>query len=299
MQTRRLGRTGHHSSVAILGGAAFWSSTPHQAEAGFQLALDRGVNHLDIAPRYGAAETVVGPFVPAVRDRLFVAGKTMRESPDGVDAQFDDTRRLLGCDALDLYQAHAVTSLDLLDARGPALERILDIRARGGARFAGITGHGLDAPATFVEALRRYDLDTVMFPVYPRLWADGAYRAAAEELLTLAAERDVGIMAIKAVARRPWDDGRPMDDAVAGHPDTSTRWATSWYEPQEPGDGIARGVRFALSTPGVHVFCTPGDLTLLPMVLDAADDYAPLDEGGRADAIAAMSDERPIFPMPV
>jgi len=56
METRRLGRTGHDSSVAILGGAAFWNTTPDLASAGFELARSHGVNHLDIAPRYGMAE---------------------------------------------------------------------------------------------------------------------------------------------------------------------------------------------------------------------------------------------------
>ena len=58
--TCRLGRTGHHSSVAILGGAAFWRATPDEAAESFALALAHGVNHLDIAPSYGAAEDVVG-----------------------------------------------------------------------------------------------------------------------------------------------------------------------------------------------------------------------------------------------
>ena len=42
--------------MAILGGAAFWAATPDQAEHAFAMALERGVNHLDIAPQYGAAE---------------------------------------------------------------------------------------------------------------------------------------------------------------------------------------------------------------------------------------------------
>ena len=50
---RRLGRTGHSSSVAILGGAAFASCSAAEAEVAFGDALARGVNHLDIAPRYG------------------------------------------------------------------------------------------------------------------------------------------------------------------------------------------------------------------------------------------------------
>ena len=39
MEQRRLGRTEHRSSVAVLGAAAFWGCTPEEAEAGFHLAL--------------------------------------------------------------------------------------------------------------------------------------------------------------------------------------------------------------------------------------------------------------------
>ena len=55
---------------------------------------------------------------------------------------------------------------------------------------------------------------------------------------------------------------------------------------------------FALSTPGVHAFCTPGDIGLLPRVLASAERYAPMGDAGRADAIAAMATEELIFPMP-
>ena len=271
VERRRLGRTEHESSVAILGGAAFWATaSPEEARPSFELALDAGVNHLDIAPQYGNAERVVGPLVPAVRDRLFVAGKTLRSNPDGVEAQFDDTRRLLGCEVLDLYQAHGVTDLEVLDARADAIDRIIALRDRGATRFAGITGHDLTAPATFSEALRRWDLDTVMFPVYPRLWADPVYRADAEALLATCTERDVGVMAIKAVARRPWADGRSLAASLDGDPSHRRRAGPTRGTSRRSGDAIARGVTFALSTPGVHAFCTPGDTGLLPDVLAAA-----------------------------
>jgi aryl-alcohol dehydrogenase-like predicted oxidoreductase len=298
VETRRLGRTDHRSGVAILGGAAFWTATTDEARPSFELALEQGVNHLDIAPQYGDAQKAVGPAIPAVRDRLFVAAKTLRSNPDGVVDQFDDSRRLLGCDVLDLYQAHGVTTLEELDNRASGIERILRLRDEGRSRFAGITGHDLSVPTTFLEALRRYDLDTVMFPVYPRLWADPVYREAAEELLALCTERDLGVMIIKAVARRPWPDRRPLADVMAGDPATAERWATSWYEPQQDDDAIARGVSFALSTPGVHAFCTPGDLGLLPRVLAAAEGVAPMAAVERAEAADAMADEDVIFPIP-
>jgi aryl-alcohol dehydrogenase-like predicted oxidoreductase len=262
-----------------------------------QLARDRGVNHLDIAPQYGQAEAVVGPHLAACRAEMFVAGKTLRANPDGVQEQFDTTRRLLNAEVLDLYQAHAVTSLDELDRRSGALERILQLRDDGQTRFAGITGHDLDVPVVFLEALRRFDLDTVMFPIYPALWRLPGFREPAEELLALCGQRDIGVMAIKAVAHRPWADGRPLAD-VAADPTASGRWASSWYEPAASDEEIDRGVRFALDTPGVHGFCTPGDIELLPRVLTAADRARPLTVSERQGAIDAMATTELIFPMP-
>jgi aryl-alcohol dehydrogenase-like predicted oxidoreductase len=157
VERRRLGRTGHESSVAVLGGAACWAATEDEAGQWLQLALDHGVNHLDIAPQYGAAESVVGPHLAAHREELFIAGKTLRANPDGVTDQFDTTRRLLNADVLDLYQAHAVTSLEELDRRSAALERILALRDAGHTRFAGITGHDMEVPRAHLEALRRFD----------------------------------------------------------------------------------------------------------------------------------------------
>jgi aryl-alcohol dehydrogenase-like predicted oxidoreductase len=226
VERRRLGRTGHESSVAILGGAACWAATVDEAGAWLQLALDHGVNHLDIAPQYGAAESVVGPHLAAHREELFIAGKTLRANPEGVQDQFDTTRRLLNADVLDLYQAHAVTTLEELDRRSAALERILRCVTPATPASPASPATTWRCRARVLEALRRFDLDTVMFPVYPALWARPEYREPAEELLALCAERDLGVMVIKAVARRPWADGRPLADAVAGSDATSARWAT-------------------------------------------------------------------------
>lgn len=298
MERRRLGRTDHESSVAILGGAACWAASEEEAGEWLRLALERGVNHLDIAPQYGAAESVVGPHLAERRDQLFIAGKTLRVNPDGVGDQFDTTRRLLHAEVLDLYQAHAVTSVAELDRRSDAIERILELRERGHTRFAGITGHDVEAPLAHLEALRRFDLDTVMFPVYPALWSRPEYRERAEELLAVCAERDVGVMAIKAVARRPWADGSTMADAVGGSAATADRWAFAWYEPQRSDEDIDRGVHFALSTPGVHAFCTPSDIPLLPRVLASAERFDGMSDEERAGAVAAMAGEDLIFPMP-
>ncbi len=270
--------------MAILGGAALWDTAPEVAAATLDAALAAGVNHLDVAPQYGRAQELLGPLIPAVRDRLFVACKSLQRHGDGIERELDESLRLLRCDSFDLYQLHAVTDVDELDARSGAIEAVLRARDEGRCRFAGITGHGLGTPAAQLEALRRHDLDTVMFPVNPRLWADRDYRGAAEGLLAEAADRDVGVMTIKAVAARPWADRTPT--------------TTTWYEPYTGREEVERGVRFALSTPGVQALCTPSDVSLVRLVLEVVAGPVGMVEPERAEAIASTSHEPVIFPMP-
>ena len=85
-------------------------------------------------------------------------------------AQLEESLTLLQCEQFDLYQMHAVTDLAELDSRAGAVAAIMAARDEGLCRFVGITGHNLTTPGAQLEALHRYDLDTVMFPVNPRLW---------------------------------------------------------------------------------------------------------------------------------
>ena len=283
MEKRRLGRTEHMSSLAILGGAVFFKDTPDEARPLLDEALAQGLNHLDIAPGYGQAERAVGPHMADLREKIFLAGKTSETTRAGAQQRLEKTLSRLGVNTLDLYQAHGVTSIEDLDSRSEAFEVLLEARAQGVARFVGVTGHDLGAPRAHLEAVRRYDLDTVMFPVYPRVWGDADYRADAEALIRECEQRDVGVMAIKAVARRPWGD-RAVE-------------TTTWYEPVREPAAIERGVRFALSTPGVHAFCTPSSRDLLPLATQAALEFQPMNEGQREEAVVQMQEEPLIFPL--
>jgi aryl-alcohol dehydrogenase-like predicted oxidoreductase len=269
--------------VAVFGAASLFDADPETAARVFNAALDAGVNHIDVAPRYGRAQELLGPLLPAVRERVFVGCKTQRRDPAGVRAHLEESLALLQCEVFDLYQMHAVTDLAELDARAGAVEAILAARDEGLCRFVGITGHDLTAPATHAEALRRYDLDTVMFPVNPRLWADARYRRDAEALLEEAAGRDVGVMVIKVAAARPWGQ-RPHT-------------AGTWYEPYTTAAEVDRGVRFALSVPGVQAFCTPGDTGVLALALDAAERFTEMDGAERQAASLSVGNEAHIFPM--
>jgi predicted aldo/keto reductase-like oxidoreductase len=283
MPTRRLGRTEHHSSVAILGTAAYGRSEPPEVETSFHAALEHGINHIDIAPGYGRAELLLGPLVPAVRHRVFIGEKSNRVDASGVRHHLERTLQRLGTDHVDLYQAHGVTSIDDLDRRDGAFEAILQARDEGLTRFVGVTGHDLGTAAAQLEAVRRYDLDTVMLPVYPGVLANPRYMADLAALLEEADRRDLGVQAIKVGAHRPWGDRSPTH--------------ACWYEPFDDLERLTRAVRFTLSTPGVHAFTTTGDMRLIPLLCEAARGYEPLDPAQRDTLLREAADWPTIFPL--
>jgi aryl-alcohol dehydrogenase-like predicted oxidoreductase len=274
MERRRLGRTGHESSVVALGTAAIGRVDQAVADRAIQAALDAGVNHVDVAPTYGEAELRLQPWMPRIRQRIFLGCKTRERGRDAAKAELHRSLGRLATDRLDLYQLHAVSKLADLDActgPGGVLEALVEARAEGLVRWLGITGHTHDAPRTHLEALRRFDFDTVMFPLNFVLWADPAYRRDAEALLDACRQRDVGVHVIKAVAKDPWGD-RPKTH-------------TTWYEPFTDPATIDAAVAFVLSQP-VTTLCSVGDVTVLPTVLAAAARARPLDAPARAALLA-------------
>jgi aryl-alcohol dehydrogenase-like predicted oxidoreductase len=193
---RRLGRTGHVSSCAILGMAAFWTNEdPEQGDAAIAMAIDAGVNHIDVAPSYGGAESQLGRTLPHFRDRVFLGCKSGVRDRDGALRELEASLSRLDVDRVDLWQLHAVCTpedLDAVLAPGGAAEALLAAHERGLTRWIGITGHLEQVPAVFNRALQRLDLDTVMFPVNAALWGLADYRREAERVLQTCAERDLG-----------------------------------------------------------------------------------------------------------
>jgi aryl-alcohol dehydrogenase-like predicted oxidoreductase len=277
MEMRRLGRTGHMSSVVTFGSAGIGRVTQDVADGAIEAALAHGVNHIDVAPRYGEAELRLKPWMPRIRRDVFLGCKTIERTREAASAELGRSLERLGTDRLDLYQLHSVgkvADLDACTAKGGALEALVAAREQGLTRWLGITGHTHDAPRTHLEALRRFDFDTVMFPLNFVLWAIPEYRESAEALLQECARRDVGVHIIKSVAKDPWGE-RP-------------RTHTTWYEPFTDDGIIERAVAFVLSKP-VTTLCSAGDVTVLPKVLAAAARFRPLDAAAERELAATVA----------
>lgn len=274
MERRRLGRTGHMSTVVTFGAAGIGRVDQETADRAVETALAHGVNHVDVAPRYGEAEVRLRPWMARIRSRIFLGCKTGQRTRAEASAELSRSLERLGTDRLDLYQLHAVGKLHDLDqctAPGGALEALVEAREAGLVRWLGITGHTHDAPRTHLEALRRFDFDTVMFPLNFVLWADPRYREDAQALLEECRRRDVGVHIIKTVARDPWGD-RP-------------RTHTTWYEPFTDQAIIDQAVAFVLSRP-VTTLCSVGDVSVLPRVLEAAERFQALEAPAEAALLA-------------
>lgn len=164
MEQRRLGRTGQMSSVVAFGCAGIGKVDQDTADTAIQTALDYGVNHVDVAPTYGEAELRLKPWMPRIRERVFLGCKTKERTRDGAKAELHRSLERLGTDRPDLYQLHAVGKLHELDevtTRGGALEALIEAREEGLVRWLGITGHSHDAPRIHLETLDRLDFDTL------------------------------------------------------------------------------------------------------------------------------------------
>jgi aryl-alcohol dehydrogenase-like predicted oxidoreductase len=267
MELRPLGNLGFDTSVLIYGAASLGEVDQDTADRSIQEALDAGINHFDTAASYGESELRLGPWMPEIRDRIFLATKTGDRDAEAAWASINRSLERLQTDHVDLIQLHAIGDLDELDkatGTGGALKAALRARDEGLAKAIGITGHGHDAPETHREALRRFEFQTVLTPwsfVLSRRapYAD-SYRALATECET----RGVALRLIKTVARRNW-------------PDYDAKHAFStWYEPLADDAEIRAAVSWALAEPVVCGLATPGDVSLLGSVIAAEANRQPV-----------------------
>ena len=283
METRRFGRTGHMSTVAIFGAAALSQSSQEEADKAMEAIIEAGVNHIDAARSYGDAELRIGPWMPRERGRFFLGCKTTERTRDGAWRELQESLQRLQTETFDLYQCHAVTTMEELDAitmKGGALEAIEAARREGLTKFIGITGHGFNAPKIYLEALRRFDFDSVLFPLNFVQMGNPEFRAYAEELVATCKARDVGTMVIKSITKGPWG--------------TKQHTATTWYEPFEDRENIQKGVNFALSY-DVTGICTAGDTRVLPLVLEACEKFSQLSRNEMEEMIEFGRQYEPLF----
>jgi aryl-alcohol dehydrogenase-like predicted oxidoreductase len=278
METRRLGRTGHESTVVTLGAFAFGVLDQDGADGLIEAAMGRGVNQIDVAPSYADAEIRLGNYLKRhPLPDVFIGCKTQQRLRADAMAELHQTMDRLGRDQLDLYQLHAVCNqadLDACFAEGGSMEVLIDAKSQGLVRNLGITGHGWQAPATHLAALDRFPFDTVMTSANLFMVQNEEFRRGWEALLERCKADDVGVHLLKATAKTAWGD-RPHD-------------FTTWYEPFTAAEDVDRAVAWALNQP-ITTICSAGDLSLFETICDAAERYDSIDDAAQRTLLSQQA----------
>jgi predicted aldo/keto reductase-like oxidoreductase len=197
--TTTFGKTGIPVSIIAQGGARMDLHPDIQTAATHVRAVyELGITYFDCARAYwdGRSEEAYGIGLDGVRKNVFLTTKTQKRTAKDAERDLETSLRLLKTDYVDLWQVHAVQSQDDIDqilSPGGAVEAFEAAKKSGKCRFIGFTGHY--DPEVHAALLKAYDhWDTVMMPV---LAADHAYLSFEKIALPVAAQRDVGVQAIK------------------------------------------------------------------------------------------------------
>ena len=264
MEKRVLGKTGQELSIVGFGGIVVTREAQPDANRYVAMAIDRGINYFDVAPSYGDAEERLGPALEPYRQGVFLACKTGKRDAAGAREELEQSLRRLRTDHLDLYQLHAVkTDDDVAQILGPggALETFVKARQEGKTRFLGFSAHSEEAAVALIEA---FDFDTILAPFNWVCWHQGGF---GPKMLEAAKAKDMGVLALKALAKRRWrDDEQPRE---------ARRWTKTWYSPVDTYEEAALAFRFTLSLP-ITAAVSPGHPELLWWACDAADNFRPL-----------------------
>jgi predicted aldo/keto reductase-like oxidoreductase len=261
LEKRSLGKTGEMISVLCFGGIVVMNVTPEEASASVKMAIDAGVNYFDVSPSYGDAEIRLGEALKPYRKNVFLSCKTDGRARVDSRKELEQSLKNVQTDHFDLYQLHAVTSLEDVKrilGKGGAIETFIEARKEGKIRFMGFSAHSVEAALALMNG---FDFDTIMFPFNMFTWYAGNF---GPQVLDLAQKKNMGIIALKSMARGPWPKGADR-----------TGYEKCWYQPLTGEEDILTGLRFTLSH-AITSAIPPGEPTLFKAALGLGDKIKPL-----------------------
>lgn len=192
MKKRRLGRTNLNVSVIGFGGEWIVPASVEKACEIIRRAYELGINYFDTARIYGNGEEKLGIALEDVRDKVVIATKTHHLF--GLDATRVDLKqslRNLRTDRIDIVLLQHIDdekTLEHVMGEKSSLLALKEARSQGKLDFIGLSGH---RPFILAKAIRTGEFDMILVPF------NIINREAAEELLPLAKQLDIGVAVMK------------------------------------------------------------------------------------------------------
>jgi predicted aldo/keto reductase-like oxidoreductase len=276
---RTLGKTGEKLSVIGFGGIILNDNSQEFADELVAKSFELGVNYYDVAPTYGNAEERLGPALKPYRQKCFLACKTTRRDAKGAQKELENSLKLLKTDYFDLYQLHALTSLDDVNeafAAGGVMETIERAKREGKIKHVGFSAHSVDAA---LLAMDNYNFDSTLFPINFASWNAGDF---GPQVYAMAKKKGMGILALKAMALTRLQPGEEKYSKNV------------WYRPIQDEETIKMALKFTLSK-DITAAIPPGNNLLFLKALEIMNNYKPItaDESQKLADLAKVTE--PIF----
>jgi len=246
---RTLGKTGIDVTILGLGGEGILRTFGHDKEAYSLInrAIDLGISYFESARAYSGSESYYGSALSERRNDIFLTSKSHARDRKGALAHLHETLKDMKTDHLDLWQVHDVRTLEDIETifgPGGAIEAFVEAKEKSMTRFVGITGH--QDPAIIRQCIDKFDFDTVLLPVNP---AEPTYKSFIDEILPLANERDMGIIAMKVYCRGyaekipGYTDMEPFYRFALSHPVTTAVIGCDDLQQLEENVGFAQSFK--------------------------------------------------------
>ena len=283
IQKAPFGRTGHESTRVLFGAAALAAASQAEADRTFDVIVEAGINHIDVAASYGEAEDRIRPWLARAPGQFFLATKTGERTAAEARKELERSLERMGVDHVDLWQLHNLVDpieWDVGPQRRGALEAAIAAREEGLVRFIGVTGHGFQVAATHRRSLERFDFDSVLLPYNYITLQDRLLLGKLRRSGGHVPERNTAVQTIKSIAAGPWGDRE------------HTR--APWYVPMENPADIDLAVWWVLGRPEVFLNSV-SDMDLLPLVLDAAARYSSRPSDEEMQSLMTRRGVEPLF----
>lgn len=179
MQYRRIGKTAMEVSSLSFGasslGGVFHSIKEQEAIEAVFMAIDCGMNFIDVSPYYGhyKAETVLGKALKQIpRNKYYLSTKVGRYGKDGVNTWDYSAKRAvesvyesmerLNVEHIDLINVHDIEFANLEMVAKETVPALVELREKGVVSYVGITDLQLENLKWVVENVEEGSIDSIL-----------------------------------------------------------------------------------------------------------------------------------------
>jgi predicted aldo/keto reductase-like oxidoreductase len=203
----------------------------------------------------------------------------MERNAKGAEKELHQSLKRLHTDYFDLYQFHAVTTLEDVEqifSAGGAVNTFLKAQQAGKIRYIGFSAHSEEAALAMLD---QFAFDSVLFPVNFVCYAQGNFGPG---VVQKAVEKGAAVLALKMLAYSPWPE------------DMENNYPKCWYRPVDEYHLAKKALRFTLSEK-ITAAIPPGDERLFSLALELASDFNPLTPDEKKSLLNSTQNVEPLF----